>query len=183
MTDIRSLLVEHIPHLRRYAWSLLRNREEADDLVQECLVRAIAKQHSFRPGTNLRAWLFTILHNHYVDIMRGRKNLRFSLTSEDIPAGASVEPNQIHFLDLQRLSTALGRLPLNQKTALLLVSLEGMSYEETAEITGVAVGTVKSRVSRARETLRHWISHDLPSSEQLRRFPAPAERDLIDHST
>lgn len=158
MTDFRNELVGYIPHLRRYAWSLLRDGDEADDLVQECLVRAIRNQHSFRRDTNLRAWLFTILHNLYVDLVRKRATVNNLASTHDLPSQKSLEPNQMQSLDLVRLNWALSQLQEEQKSALLLVALEGMSYKETADITGVAVGTVKSRVSRARNALRDLMS-------------------------
>ena len=158
MTEFRSLLLEQIPHLRRYARSLLRGEDEADDLVQECLMRAMRNQHSFKPGTNMRGWMFTILHNLYIDLVRKRATARSLSMLHDTSGQQNAGPNQLHSVELGRLEAALSQLQEDQKSTLMLIALEGMSYQEVASITGVAVGTVKSRVWRAREALRELMT-------------------------
>jgi RNA polymerase sigma-70 factor (ECF subfamily) len=151
----RDLLVA-IPSLRAFAYSLVRNSDHADDLVQETLVRAWSKRDRFEPGTNLGAWLFTILRNAVYS--EHRKKVR---EVED-PDGSyatrlTTRPDQQSHLDFQDLQSALGCLPLDQREALLLIVAEGLSYEEVADITGMAVGTVKSRVNRARTRLANLL--------------------------
>lgn len=164
MTDIRNRMVEYIPALRRYARSLLRNAQTADDLVQDCLVRAIGSQELFRHDTNLRAWLFSILYNLYVDSVRKSARSGVLISFDDWADMLSSPPTQMDTVYISKLDWALTKLPEDQKSALLLVALEGMSYKEAAAIIGVAVGTVKSRVSRARETLRQ-LMEELKSQE------------------
>jgi RNA polymerase sigma-70 factor (ECF subfamily) len=128
--------------------------DAADDLVQDCLVRALAKRHLWQGGTNLRAWLFTILHNQYVNQVR--KGVRQGVPveikgNETWLSQAARQPGSVELRDLDR---ALAKLPVEQRTVILLVGLEGMRYEAVGEIMGVPVGTVRSRLSRGRETLR-----------------------------
>jgi RNA polymerase sigma-70 factor (ECF subfamily) len=146
-----------IPKLRRYARALTRNETAADDLVQDCLVRALGKQDLFKDGTDLRAWLFTILHNQYVNQVRraAREGAAISV-SEDEPSLARA-PDQGQRLELRDLDRGLARLPEEQRAVILLVGLEGMRYEAVAEIIGVPVGTVRSRLSRGREALRRLM--------------------------
>lgn len=154
--DDRDLL-EHLPHLRRFAVSLLRNRYQADDLVQDCLVRALTKKHLFRTGTNLRSWLFTVMHNLFIDHQRHANDRRLADVSLDALDRVGVQPRQGHRLVLKELETALAALPDQQRSVLLLVALEGYSYQEAAMMTRVPIGTVRSRVSRARGLLREKL--------------------------
>jgi RNA polymerase sigma-70 factor, ECF subfamily len=153
MTEFARMLEAQIPRLRRYARALTRDIVRADDLVQSCLTRAVAKQHLWQPGTNLRAWLFTILHNQHVnDVRRGvRDGNNVELTEASTLA---VESNAIPTLELRDLETAIGKLPPEQRQVILLVGLEGMAYEEVAKVLRVPVGTVRSRLSRGRDQLR-----------------------------
>ena len=154
MSDFRRLLVEEIPRLRRFATALARDRTKADDLVQDTLVRALLKSDGFQMGTNLRAWLFTIMRNLYISEVR-RYAARPQLHVVDEETGADPVPaSQTDFLSLKELEAAIAVLPEAQRSTLLLVGLEGLSYEEAATVTGVAVGTVRSRLARAREALR-----------------------------
>jgi len=160
MSDIRVLIVEHIQHLRRYARVLLGDPDSADDLVQECLLRAIDRSHTWRPGTNMRAWLFTILHNLFIDGKR-RIASRPRLVSVDGHDARMVQiPNQADSIELSNLEAALHTLPDDQRVTVLLVGLEGLTYEEASSIMGVPVGTVRSRLSRGRETLRQAMDGD-----------------------
>lgn len=164
MADIRVLIVEHIPHLRRYARVLLGDPDSADDLVQDCLARAIDRGESWQPGTNLRAWLFTILHNLFIDGKR-RYAARPKLVSIDGQvASMSRPPNQTDTIELKILEAALNELPEEQHVTVLLVGLEGFTYEEASAVMGVPVGTVRSRLSRAREALRQAMQEDAPKA-------------------
>ena len=154
MGDFGKLLEEQIPGLRRYARALTRNAPIADDLIQECLMRAVAKQHLWQPGTDLRAWLFTILHNQHVNYVRKSSNKGVSVEVEQVAPFLPVEPNAIPSLELRDLRAALAKLPIEQREAILLVGLEGMDYEGTAKVLNVPIGTVRSRISRGRAELR-----------------------------
>ncbi|MBU2583184.1 MAG: sigma-70 family RNA polymerase sigma factor [Alphaproteobacteria bacterium] len=150
--DLKNRLIEAMPNMRAFALSLCGSADRADDLVQETLVKAWNKLDSFEDGTNLKAWLFTILRNTYFSQYRkGRREL--ADTDGEYSSRLSVQPQQQGHVDLQDLSAALAELPDDQREALLLVAAEGFSYEEAAEISECAVGTIKSRVSRARVRL------------------------------
>ena len=154
MNEFGRLLEPEIPRLRRYARALTRNRAKADDLVQSSLVRPLEKQHLWRPGSNLRAWLFTILHNQHVNEVR--RSLRQGSTGpvEDAEPIWRAEPVANTSLQLRDLERAINTLSHEQREVLLLVGLEGMRYEQVAAILDLPVGTVRSRLSRARSTLR-----------------------------
>jgi RNA polymerase sigma-70 factor (ECF subfamily) len=173
MADIATLIEEQIPRLRRYALALTRNDVTADDLVQDCLVRAIAKQRLWQEGTDIRAWLFTILHNQYVNDVR--KSARHGQTVEiiDTEPALSRSAHQGAGLELRDLDRALAKLPDEQRAVILMVGLEGMAYETVAEIIGVPVGTVRSRLSRGRDALRRLmgIVPDERAEEVMRRHP------------
>jgi len=154
MGDFGKLLEEQLPGLRRYARALTRNAPIADDLIQECLMRAVAKQHLWQPGTDLRAWLFTILHNQHVNFVRKADNKGVSVEVEQVAPSLPVEPNALPSLELRDLRAALAKLPIEQREAILLVGLEGMDYEGTAKVLNVPIGTVRSRISRGRAELR-----------------------------
>jgi RNA polymerase sigma-70 factor (ECF subfamily) len=148
----RDLVVEQIPALRAFAWSVSRNGPDADDLVQETLIKAWRHRERFTPGTNLRAWLFTILRNtHYTNLNRRRREVRDE--DDHYARLLETEPNQEWGAALGALRTALDQLPGEQREALILVGGAGLSYEEAADICACAVGTVKSRVNRARARL------------------------------
>lgn len=146
-----------IPNLRAYARMLTRDRANADDLVQACLERAIAKHRTFEQGTNLKGWLFTILRNLYIN--ERRRAARWESDSdpadmEDLfPAAAS----QMNSLALQEFMQAFQRLREEERSLLMMVAVEGLSYEDTADVLGVPVGTVRSRLSRARGHLRELL--------------------------
>ena len=168
MNDFARLLEAEIPRLRRYARALTRDVTRADDLVQSCLMRAVAKQHLWQPGTDLRAWLFTILHNQHVNDVR--RSAREGNTVElSAATELTVQSNAIDSLQLRDLETALGRLAPEQRQVILLVGLEGMAYEQVATILGVPVGTVRSRLSRGRDQLRQLMGMD----EKLRNTEEP----------
>jgi len=155
----RDDLVKTIPSLRAFAISLAQNSDRADDLVQETLVKAWDKQASFQLGTNLKAWLFTILRNEFYSQMRKRGR---EVQDSDglLTAGVAVHPGQQGSLDLKDFRKALETLPEDQREAIILIGASGFSYEEAAEICGCAVGTIKSRVSRARTRLQDILGID-----------------------
>jgi RNA polymerase sigma-70 factor, ECF subfamily len=143
-----------IPRLTRYARVLTRDQAAADDLVQECLTRALGKIHLWEQGTDLRAWLFTILHHQHVS--HTRRDARQSATlglQKNLSAGI-LAPNQTVQLELRDLERAIAQLPEEQRSVILLVGLNGMRYDEAAAVVDLPVGTVRSRVSRGRESLR-----------------------------
>ena len=149
---VRQELVGAIPNLRAFAVSLCGDVNLANDLVQETLLKAWTNHDRFIEGTNLRAWLFTILRNTYFSVHR--KSRREVRDEEGEIAGRLVTPpDQLIHLEMVEFRKALELLPPDQREALVLVGAEGFSYEEAAEITGCAVGTIKSRVNRARSRL------------------------------
>ena len=162
--SLRDEMLAAIPHLRAFATSLTNNPDRADDLVQDTILRAWAAIDRFERGTNLNAWLFTILRNHFHSEYRKRKR-EVEDADGSHAARLKTHPDQQSHLDFEDFRTALATLPLDQREALLLVGAQGMSYEEAAEICNVAVGTVKSRVNRARSKLTLLL--DLTSEAEL----------------
>jgi RNA polymerase sigma-70 factor (ECF subfamily) len=154
MNDFGRLLEKEIPRLRRYAFALTRNMSGADDLVQDTLVRAIAKQHFWQRGTNLRAWLFTLMHNQNADGIHRSVREGIIVGVDEPWPGPTAATDPTELLSLRDLDRALARIHEEQRRVLLLIGLEGASYEEAARILDVPVGTVRSRVSRGREALR-----------------------------
>ncbi|MGU3539942.1 sigma-70 family RNA polymerase sigma factor [Methylobacterium sp. A54F] len=150
--EMRDLLLGAIPALRAFAFSLTYDLDRSDDLVQDTLVRAWTKADSFRRGTNLTAWLFTILRNLFYSEQRKRKR-EVEDADGAMAARLTSLPEQDVRVEMREFQTALDRLPFAQREALVLVGAQSFTYEEAAEICGVAVGTIKSRVSRARVRL------------------------------
>ena len=146
-----------IPRLRRYARVLTRNRDHADDLVQDCLVRAMTKIDSWEPDTNLRAWLMTILRNSFINDCRRVKRERLAMRDPELQVPQVSSADQEARLMLTDVMTSLDNLSTEHREALLLVAVEDVSYEQAAEIAGVAVGTIKSRVARARRALLNLL--------------------------
>jgi RNA polymerase sigma-70 factor, ECF subfamily len=176
-----------IPRLRRYARALTRDVVVADDLVQDCLTRALGKLHLWQEGSDLRAWLFTILHNQYVNYIRRvvREGAAVGLNeSEPLLRHA---PQQSKRLELRDLERAIAKLPDEQRAVILLVGLEGMRYEEVAAVLDVPVGTIRSRLSRGREALRR-LTGAFPDQEaeapvanaQPRRHPCARTEITLD---
>jgi len=150
-----------IPHLRRYARALVRDRADADDLVQECLARAVAKLHLWQEGTNLRAWLCTILHNQHVNDIRRTLRAGKPVELNEAEPLLSRPPDQDNRLELRDLDRALARLPEEQRTVIILVGLNGMAYQDAGALLGMPIGTVRSRLSRGRGALRRLMSEGL----------------------
>ena len=142
-----------MPALRRYARALTRNADLADDLVQDCLERAIAKRGLFRPSGPVRAWLFTILLNLYRNGLRSTHRRGETVDISSIPEPSTPAPQPGH-IALAEMARAIDTLPLEQKEALLLIALEGLAYQEAADILKIPVGTLMSRLGRARAALR-----------------------------
>jgi RNA polymerase sigma-70 factor, ECF subfamily len=156
VSEFHRLIEQQTPRLRRYARALTRNRERADDLVQDTLSRALVKEQFWQPGTNLRAWLFTIMHNQNVNnVRRAVRESRMVDIEQLSPMPATTDPTASR--QMFELERALAQLPLEQRQVILLVGLEGMSYEDAAGILSVPVGTVRSRLSRGRNTLRKLL--------------------------
>jgi len=159
VADLRALIEEQIPRLRRYARALTGDRSLADDLVQDTLERALSRFHLWRHGSDLRAWLFTIMHNIFVNQARSRLRRRH----ESLESSAAVEVMQApepDWLQLRDLDSALAQLPDEQRIVLLLVGLEQFTYEEAARVLRIPIGTVMSRLSRGRERLRTVLAGD-----------------------
>lgn len=155
--DFKRSMLAALPNLRAFAVSLTGKHDKADDLVQETIMKAWSKQHLFQPGSNMNAWLFTILRNEFYSQMRKRgREIQDSdgLFTERM----SVHPAQYGALDLQDFRAALDKLPADQREAIILVGASGFAYEEAAEICGCAIGTIKSRVNRARNRLAELLS-------------------------
>ena len=160
--SVRDAMLAAVPSLRAFAISLSGNIDRADDLVQETLLRAIANIDSFQPGTNMSAWMFTILRNLFRSEYRKRRR-----EVED-PDGIYTDslktyPEQETRLEFEELRAALAKLPADQREALILVAASGFSYEEAAAICGCAVGTIKSRVNRARTRLANLLHIETPN--------------------
>lgn len=147
-------IAAHIPRLRRYARALTGDSHRADDLVQDTLERALAKFHLWRRGSDMRAWMFTIMHNVFVNQLKQRRELALDEVAE---AGLEAAPRSDP-LELRDLDAALRCLPAEQREVLLLVGLEQLSYAEASQALGVPLGTVMSRLSRARERLHALMS-------------------------
>ncbi len=156
-------IVELIPRLRRYARALVSDRARADDLVQDTLERAWNKFHLWRPGSDLRAWLFTVMHNVHVNQVRASRD--HAVLDDEGPemAVAAVQGASLEIRDLER---ALALLSPEQREVLLLIALEDMSYAEVAAMLDIPIGTVMSRLSRAREKLRA-LMHGTPMNVRL----------------
>ena len=154
-------ILEHIPRLRRYARALLGDRYAADDLVQDTLERAWNKFHLWRPGSDLRAWLFTIMHNVFVNQVRSKRS-EIEKTMEELPVVA-VRATQSDSLEIAGVERALRALPDEQREVLILVAIEEMTYDEVSRALAIPIGTVMSRLSRARERMRRLIAGVQPA--------------------
>jgi RNA polymerase sigma-70 factor (ECF subfamily) len=161
----RDLILAAVPSLRAFAISLCRNVDRADDLVQETLLRALSNIDSFQPGTNMSAWLFTILRNHFRSQYR-----KYWREVEDVDGSFAEklesQPGQTSHLEFQELRAALAKLPIDQREALILVGASGYSYQEAAKVCRCAVGTIKSRVNRARSRLSQLLLLEDPQIRQ-----------------
>jgi RNA polymerase sigma-70 factor (ECF subfamily) len=161
----------HLGPMTRYARVLTRHAQDAEDLVQTALVRAYERRATFRRGDNLRTWLFAVLHNVFVDGWRRRAAEEARIVAVTAFAPGHAHPEQDDALHLREVFEAYLELPSQQRAAFHLVALEGLSYQEAAEVLGTPPGTVMSRLSRARQMLRHLQTEDAgekPASPKLR---------------
>ena len=169
--EFHGQLVALLPKLRVQALALTRNRAAADDLVQDAVANALAAQTSFTPGTNFAAWMHRILRNRFISTLRKQRE---TTDIDDLPMSAiAVNAPHEDRMVLKELGHSLNRLPADQREALFMVVLQGLSYEEVAQATGCAVGTAKSRVFRARRQLQTWL---MGEERQGVQPPARVER-------
>jgi RNA polymerase sigma-70 factor (ECF subfamily) len=171
--DIRVRMVAVLPRLRRFAYALTGNTEQGDDLVQDACLRALSRVDLWQPGTRLDSWMYRIAQNIWLDRLRANK-VRGEVVDIDAMAAGMAGPDgrvvAESELTLQAVVAAMGRLPAEQRTMVALVCIEGASYKEAAEIAGVPVGTVMSRLARARRTLNAVLNQ--PEPAQTARLPA-----------
>jgi RNA polymerase sigma-70 factor, ECF subfamily len=172
----RDVMLAAVPSLRAFAMSLTGNADRADDLVQGTLMRAIANIDTFQPGTNMLAWLFTILRNLFRSEFRKRRR-EVEDADGSYADSLTSAPQQHGRLEFNELFAALAKLPLVQREALLLVGASGFSYDEAAAICGIAVGTIKSRANRARTVLAQLLMPD--STGERVRTPRPSVREVL----
>jgi RNA polymerase sigma-70 factor (ECF subfamily) len=183
-TNIDDDILACLPHLRAFARSLTGDRDRADDLVQDAVLRALSAASQFTPGTNFKAWIFTILRNLYFNEFRRNRALMRPLEAADLESHATAPAQQagLEFDDFRR---AFNTLPAEQREALVLVGADGFRYEEAAAICGCPIGTIKSRVARARSEVGRLLGIGgvmRPASEEgradslPRRLPARASR-------
>ncbi len=171
-TTFHDQVIALLPKLRIQALALTRNRTAAEDLVQDAVCNALSASHTFIPGTNLPAWMHRILRNRFISNLRKRRD---TTDIADVPEGLfATGAGQSHSLELKELGKALDRLPPDQREGLIMIVIHGISYEELAAQTRVAVGTAKSRVFRARRQLEAWLLNDGMTASQLRQQASPA---------
>jgi RNA polymerase sigma-70 factor, ECF subfamily len=152
--DMNRAVEAEIPCLRRYAHKLMRDHAAAEELLQECLVRGLSKQHLWREGTNLRAWLCTILHNQYVNEIRRTVREGTVVELSEVDEQLAHPPAQEKVLELRDVRRALATLTEGQRDAVIRIGLDGWSYERVAKASGLPVGTIRSRLSRGRDRLK-----------------------------
>jgi RNA polymerase sigma-70 factor (ECF subfamily) len=153
--DFRTQLQSELPHLRRFARALAGDASLADDLVQDCIERALTKSNLYDPARPMRGWLYAMLRNLFINGLRRNARSMVVKSIDNLFEGEdAAPPQQEHQISVAEIAAALDRLPAQQREVLVLVSLEEMSYREAAEITGVPIGTVMSRLSRARMLLK-----------------------------
>jgi RNA polymerase sigma factor (sigma-70 family) len=151
------LLEQHIPALRRYAYALVRQHDAADDLVQDCLERAVSRWHLRKRDGDLKAWLLTILRNQFIDSYRQKRRRGLHLMWDDVPEPSAPDSAPDSSTAIRDIFAGLDTLPEEQKSVVLLVGVEDLSYDEAARVLGLPVGTVMSRLSRGRGKLRDYL--------------------------
>jgi RNA polymerase sigma-70 factor, ECF subfamily len=156
---LRAELCDEQPRLIRYARYLTRDETNAWDLVQTAFARALSRLHLFASGTDLRAWLFTIVHNEHVNRVRREARSGPARSLDGLQHGLAVPADQLHRVEMREVSLAVERLPREQREVIMLIGVEGRRYEDVAAMLDVPIGTVRSRLSRARECLRRAV-HD-----------------------
>lgn len=184
---LREEILALIPRLQRFARALTHDVVTADDLVQDCLARALEKIHMWEPGTDLRAWLFTILYRQHISHTRRDARRREGVELQESDASLMLPPNQTARLELRDLERGLAKLPEEQRSVILLVGLEGMDYAEAAAAVNAPLGTVRSRIARGRESLRkatglfparHSPRRDFPPV-RTQASPAPKSQEVF----
>ena len=169
MTEKVEAVLREVPRLRRYAVALLADRARADDLVQDTLERALGRLHLWQSGTDMRRWLFTIMHNLHVNAVRRSIRRGSETTLEDAEDRLVQSASQHDSMAVRDLNAALQSLPVEQVEVLLLVALEGLAYREVAQILDIPLGTVMSRLSRARQALRRFLDgEEVPALRRVK---------------
>jgi RNA polymerase sigma-70 factor (ECF subfamily) len=169
MDELKWLIAREIPHLRRYALALRRDPDAADDLVQDCLERALRKRHLWRRRGSMRSWLFRILYTVFLNARKTRWRDKQAVPLEAIAFTLAASPSQEAYVECRDMARALAQLPEPQYAAIMLIALEGFSYDEAAWILGIPIGTLRSRLYRGREALRTLGSETL-RHERVRRI-------------
>lgn len=164
---LRDELVKWIPNLRAFALSLTQSAQHADDLVQDTLLKALSNLDKFQEGTNLRAWLFTILRNSFYNDIRYQKYHQTSPLDDIASASLETRATQEKYIEYKDVLRGLGVLVPEQREAIILIAAEGLSYEEAAIVCGCPVGTVKSRLSRARQRLEEYMNGERVLTEPV----------------
>jgi len=164
MLKDRSSLIAEIPHLRRYALALVRNPDGADDLVQNCLERALNKFHLWQSDRDLRPWLFSMMHNLYIDTVRHQSRRGASVALSDAQDLPSHSTNQEDRLNATAVLNEIDRLPQNHKDVLILIGINELSYAQAAKVLGIPTGTLMSRLNRARVSLRKNLNMETRKS-------------------
>lgn len=149
-------VIAQLASLKRYARSLVRNNSDAEDLMHDALVKAYERQSTFRSGANLRNWLLSIIHNTHVDRLRSNRSRIQRETSVTVDKGQEYPPNQEDVVQLRQIKEAFMQLPVEQREALYLVAIEDLTYQQAAKTLEIPIGTLMSRISRARSTLRNF---------------------------
>jgi RNA polymerase sigma-70 factor (ECF subfamily) len=152
--DVKWLIAREIPHLRRYARALVHDRSLADDLVQDCLERAIRKRHLWKRHGSIRSWLYRVLYNVFLNQRTQRTRILRQTPIESLQSAPSVPARQEQQMACRDISDAMGLLPSEQRAAIALTAIEGLSYDEAAQALDIPIGTLRSRVSRGRDRLR-----------------------------
>ena len=180
MREFAQSLQAEIPRMHRYALALTRRRDEVEDLVQDSVARALANQHLFTPGTDFGSWLFTLTRNQYVTNVRRAAVRGAPVNIDDVAWRLEAAADPSAPLQLKELARAIKELPFEQRQAICLVTLDGMRYQELAQMLGVRIGTVCSRMSRARSSLRRLMGieeHPRPA-RSASDYVSPKERGL-----
>ncbi len=174
-TDFRSALVTFLPHLRAVARTMTGRRDRADDLVNDTILKALSAESQFQPGTNLKAWLMTILRNHYINGLR-RSRIEAETIGEIPESAFPTGPNQENVAEVTEIAAALQLMSVDRREILVLVSAAGLSYEEAADVCGCAVGTIKSRLNRARAELKEVLERAGGLAGETERARTPSRR-------
>ena len=156
MDELKWLIAREIPHLRRYALALRRDPDAADDLVQDCVERALRKRHLWRRRGSMRSWLFRILYTIFLNTNKKRRRDQQTIPLDALAFTLAASPSQELYVECGEMARVLAQLPEQQYTAIMLIALEGFSYDEAAWILGIPIGTLRSRLYRGREALRMW---------------------------